>query len=76
MLDNEQLIVDIRVNSGFKSLPSPNSPSKNHPQKPTSFSKGTPEVAPGHNTGYSYASIAQIKNAREHCVHVTDHSGW
>ena len=38
----------------------------------------TPEVAPRHNTGYSYAHahITQIKNAREHCVHVTDHSGW
>ena len=31
-----------------------------------------------HNTGYSYvhAHIAHINNAREHCVHVTDHSGW
>ena len=32
----------------------------------------------GQNTGYSYAHahIAHITNAREHCVHVTDHSGW
>ena len=29
------------------------------------------EVDPGHNTGHScaHAHIAQIKNAREHCVH-------
>ena len=46
--------------------------------KPTSFLRRTHEVAPGNNTGYSYAHarIAQIKNAREHCVHVTDHFGW
>ena len=38
----------------------------------------TPQVAPGHNTGYySYAHIARIKEiTREHCIHVTDHSGW
>ena len=32
--------------------------------------------SPWANTGYSYANahIAQIKNAREHCIHVTDHS--
>ena len=37
-----------------------------------------PEVASVHNTGYSYvhAHIAKNKNWREHCVHVTDHSGW
>ena len=42
------------------------------------FLSRTPEVVPVHNTGYSYAHahIAQIKNAREHCAHVTDHSGW
>ena len=47
-------------------------------QKPTSFLRMTPEVAPGHNTGHSYAHahIAQIENAREHCVHATNHSGW
>ena len=48
------------------------------PPEPTSFLSRTPEVAPGHNTGYSYAHahITQIKNAREHCVYVTDHTGW
>ena len=42
------------------------------------FLRRTHEVAPGHNTGYSYAHahIAQIKNAREHCVHVTGHIRW
>ena len=32
-----------------------------------------------HTTGYNYNAhvhMAQIKNAREHCVHVTDYSGW
>ena len=40
--------------------------------------KPSPEVVPGHNTGYSYAHahIAQSKNARERWVHGTDHSGW
>ena len=40
--------------------------------------KEAPNVAPGHNIGYSYAhaNIAQIKNAKKHCVHVTEHSGW
>ena len=39
------------------------------------FYRRTPEVALGHNTGYSYvhAHIAQIKNERELCFHVTDH---
>ena len=59
-------------------LPLPTSPWENYPQKQTSFSRRTPEVSPGNNAGYSYAHahIAQFKNAREHCVHVTDHSGW
>ena len=51
------------VNSSFTDLP---------------LVKLPPEVAPRHNTGYSYAHehIAQINNTREHCVHITDHSGW
>ena len=40
------------------------------------FVRRTHEVAPRHNTDYSHAHIAQIKNAREHCVHTTDHFGW
>ena len=42
------------------------------------FLSRTPEIASGHNTRYSYAHahIAHIKNAREHCIHVTDNSGW
>ena len=37
-----------------------------------------PQVDRGHTTGYSYAHahIAHIKNTGEHCVRVTDHSGW
>ena len=46
------------------------------PSETDFFLRRTPEVAPVHHTGYSYAHahIAQIKNAREH--YVTDISGW
>ena len=44
------------------------------------FLRRTPEVAPGHSRptchSYAHAHIAQIKNAREHCAHVTDDIKW
>ena len=46
---------------------------KTAPQKRL-FKRRTPKTAPGQNTGHSYAHahILQTKNAREHCVHVTE----
>ena len=42
------------------------------------FLKEDPLSRPGHHIGYSYAHahIVQIKNARDHSFHATDHSGW
>ena len=61
------------INSSFTDFPLIEVPSETD-----FFLMRTPEVAPGHDEGYSYAHahIAQIKNSRKHCVHVTDHSGW
>ena len=58
------------LNSSFTDFP----PDQTTPRS-RFFLKRTTDITPVHNTGYSYAHahIAQIKNTKEHCVHVTDH---